>query len=439
MNFGQPITRIGRGIIARVGRHRARLASAARNTFGHYRSRTSLEQLSESAVEPYSLQDVPILARGIMVHRQGDDGYLKPDTTSDALLLNKTALALWWLCDGAKKVKDILAMLAWLFQEEEESLQADVLKTLRKFEAFGVMQRSGPDATARQKTRVSSRTKPRVFGVGWPFAPGTSSNSSRRPKNFDWTNDRDQATVPVTVCIGHGIPDSLEIPGPKIAWMVESPAISKIQRIPEFIEKNLDRMLESFEIILSPDRSFCSLDPKIQYHPAGSNLPWIPKRDYRIYPKSKLCSMLASDKLMVEGHRIRHEYAQKFKDHLDLFGGACGSPRIGSRTNALPDKGPGLMPYMFSITMENCQESLYYTEKLTDCFVTGTVPVYWGSEDIGEIFDERGIIILDKKFDIGSLNEKLYKDLTPHIKENFRIAKNLESSDDILFEKYIKR
>ena len=34
----------------------------------------------------------------------------------------------------------------------------------------------------------------------------------------------------------------------------------------------------------------------------------------------------------------------------------------------------------------------YFTEKLLDCFLTRTVPVYWGCPDIYEYFDLDGII-----------------------------------------------
>ena len=147
--------------------------------------------------------------------------------------------------------------------------------------------------------------------------------------------------------------------------------------------------------------------------------------------------MIASAKQMVDGHRVRLEYAEKLKGRLDLYGGACGSPKVTSEEYIL-DKSDGLAPYMFSVAMENCRVSLYYTEKLTDCFVTGTVPIYWGSDDIGEIFDEKGIIKLDDDFDISALNSNLYADMMPHIRNNFEIASTLEGADDALFDKYIR-
>ncbi len=32
------------------------------------------------------------------------------------------------------------------------------------------------------------------------------------------------------------------------------------------------------------------------------------------------------------------------------------------------------------IQVENSQIDTYFTEKLLDCFLTGTVPIYWGAQ-----------------------------------------------------------
>ena len=42
----------------------------------------------------------------------------------------------------------------------------------------------------------------------------------------------------------------------------------------------------------------------------------------------------------------------------------------------------------------------YFTEKLLDCFATGTIPVYLGAPDIGKVFNIDGIITLSDEFDI---------------------------------------
>jgi isopentenyl phosphate kinase len=51
---------------------------------------------------------------------------------------------------------------------------------------------------------------------------------------------------------------------------------------------------------------------------------------------------------------------------------------------------------------ENSIYPKYYTEKITDCFATGTIPIYYGDRSIGEDFDMNGIIFMDD-IDINNL------------------------------------
>ena len=55
-----------------------------------------------------------------------------------------------------------------------------------------------------------------------------------------------------------------------------------------------------------------------------------------------------------------------------------------------------LKDYRFSFAMENdCYES-YFTEKLHDCLLTGTMPIYLGAPNIGDFYNLDGIVIMDK-------------------------------------------
>ncbi len=275
-----------------------------------------------------------------------------------------------------------------------------------------------------------------VLGHGWHFAPGASSNSTRKPGLFDWTNDPARATADVTVYMGVGIPDGVGAPGRKIAWILESPAISEMQGTIRFVNENLDAVMDSYEVVLTSDRDFCRLHRRILYHPPGSNLPWVPEEQYGLHPKHRLCGMFASGKTMIEGHHRRQRVAERLQGKLDLFGGACGSPRLG--TGVHPDKSAGLLPYMFHVVMENARVPFYYTEKITDCFATGTVPIYWGSDCIGELFDTAGIIPFDgESFDLDQLSEDLYQEMLPAVRNNLARVRELESADDLLFRRYV--
>lgn len=42
---------------------------------------------------------------------------------------------------------------------------------------------------------------------------------------------------------------------------------------------------------------------------------------------------------------------------------------------------------MYSVVVESSQEKNYFSEKIIDCLITKTIPVYWGCPNINEFFD----------------------------------------------------
>ena len=56
-------------------------------------------------------------------------------------------------------------------------------------------------------------------------------------------------------------------------------------------------------------------------------------------------------------------------------------------------KESALGDYRFSVVIENTREAGYFSEKLIDCLICETLPIYWGAPDIEHFFDSRGMII----------------------------------------------
>lgn len=270
---------------------------------------------------------------------------------------------------------------------------------------------------------------------GFPFNPNHSSCSNRTPKNFLWKLPKDP-NLDTLVLIDYAITQHDYIP-PTVkslyGWICESRSI--VPHVMNYIIWNHEKLKTRFQKIFVSDRTITEISDLFIFCPAGSNLPWIPEHKYEIYEKTKLASMVASAKRMTKSHALRHEYADKFKDKLDLFGGACGSPRLPETDVINPwfSKLNGLKDYMFSVVIENDFYDGYYTEKITDCFATGTIPVYLGNPAIIDIFNKDGIILLDEKFDINSLTSDLYYSKMEAIKDNMERVKNLENSDDTLW------
>jgi hypothetical protein len=47
----------------------------------------------------------------------------------------------------------------------------------------------------------------------------------------------------------------------------------------------------------------------------------------------------------------------------------------------------GLIPYEYSIALENCNEKNYITEKFVDCVLCNTVPIYNGAPNVADVYD----------------------------------------------------
>jgi len=94
---------------------------------------------------------------------------------------------------------------------------------------------------------------------------------------------------------------------------------------------------------------------------------------------------------------------------------------------------------MFSVSIENDDSPGYFTEKLTDNFVMGTVPVYWGSREIvSKYFDPTGVIFLEDDPTLSTLSVEKYQSMMPAIERNFKLAQELPIEEDYFFEKYLK-
>jgi len=210
---------------------------------------------------------------------------------------------------------------------------------------------------------------------------------------------------------------------PKYIWLLESKQI--IQSVYDWIIANYDFVASRVDGILSCDKELCEKYPKFQYVMSNA-APWIEER--KIYEKTKLVSMISSNKSMVPGHRKRLEFVRKFRDQVDLYG-------RGFRD--LPRKEDGLRDYMFSIAVENAVYDTYFTEKLTDCFATGTIPIFYGCKGVTEYFNEDGIIFLDDDFDISTLTEELYYSKMDALRDNYQRSMKLPVAEDFIYKNYL--
>ncbi|MFZ9740372.1 MAG: hypothetical protein ACO3CQ_00580 [Candidatus Nanopelagicaceae bacterium] len=248
------------------------------------------------------------------------------------------------------------------------------------------------------------------------FAHAKTSSWYNESKNFDWIREYDKDFLVFTdasVTLSDQFKNKK-----KYAWLLESPEIMPEEYL--YVKNNYDK----FDIIFTFDKELLSISEKFKLIPFGGC--WIYEEDRKIHDKSKLVSLILSSKRITTGHKLRHQIKQRFSG-IDYFGD----------TSYIPNKILGLKDYYFSVSIENCKKDYLFSEKLVDCFITGTIPIYWGCPSIDKFFDTDGMIIFDKAEDIPSIIEsitpELYYDKMKSIKTNFELAKQYLIPDDLIY------
>lgn len=125
--------------------------------------------------------------------------------------------------------------------------------------------------------------------------------------------------------------------------------------------------------------------------------------------KNKLFSGVISGHNALDGHYFRLKILEKIKQKIEL-------DLYGKGHNFIPDKWDALYPYKFSLAMENSSQENYWTEKIMDCYLACTMPVYFGCPNINHFFPADSFITIDVNNLSYSLDEMAEK-LTPEYYE----------------------
>ena len=263
--------------------------------------------------------------------------------------------------------------------------------------------------------------------IGGGFQHDVCSSAGNTPKDIDWVRDKERTADNVGDISIH-IDFDMSRPPDKTkknyAWVLESSGF--LPSLISWVRGNIPFLEDNYELIFTHDKSLLPLSPKMRLIICNA-APWV--MDRKIHPKTKLVSMITSSKTSSPGHRYRMGVLEKYRGVVDCF---------GHGHNPIDKKEDGLNDYFFSIAVQNANYSNFFTEELTDCFATGTIPIFWGSEDIGEIFNENGIIRLTENFKIEDLSEDLYWSKFEFVKDNFERIMNLPTVEDFIYNNFIK-
>lgn len=143
---------------------------------------------------------------------------------------------------------------------------------------------------------------------------------------------------------------------------------------------------ESLALRRRQPRRFVSVPCMTRTWSVRRNIDWL--RGSSVPDKPKRLSWVTSDDAFLKGHRERLGFLAKLRERVefDLFGHGF---------NPIADKWDGIAPYRYSVAFENTTAPLYFTEKIMDCFVAGTMPIYVGSPSIGEFFPPEAMVRID--------------------------------------------
>lgn len=235
--------------------------------------------------------------------------------------------------------------------------------------------------------------------------------------NMSWNRDIDlsDTTKPLFATENDIInKDFLNFKGKKIAWLLE-PSLNK--HLSNWVLSNNNL----YDVILTHNKELSNKISNSIYVPFGGC--WISSEDWGLHKKTKNISIVASSKKELIGHRLRHKVIDKFPD-IELF---------GEGYNPIDNKITSLRDYKYQIVIENSRIPGYFTEKLIDCFITGTIPIYYGDPLIGDCFNTNGILQFSNTKILSKILQNLPYIDNEVILNNFNLAKQYILCEDYIF------
>jgi hypothetical protein len=147
-----------------------------------------------------------------------------------------------------------------------------------------------------------------------------------------------------------------------------------------------------------------SIYPNVTYE--QTSLPWHINKNYDFLKsltfndvkKSNRVSWITSNATDKPGHKLRMAFKDSLIEHRFDF------DLLGKGIKPISDKFDALSPYKYSIAIENYACDGYWTEKIADCFLSWTMPIYYGCTDILDYFPKDSLILIDPSNPKESIN-----------------------------------
>lgn len=207
---------------------------------------------------------------------------------------------------------------------------------------------------------------------------------------------------------------------------------------------------KDFDLVFTFDRRLLDRLPNARFVPfsAGIKLDF-QKRDFGLdllvetenlyVRKTRLISMLSSDKRMCSLHELRIDTARKLRRAGLADGFGTFDPDL-SYCRAFDT----VAPYRFSVVFENVIDDFFFTEKITNCFACQTIPIYVGAPCIGDFFNLDGIISVrpERVSDLEGICRKatasFYEERLSAVLDNYRRVMDYTHPLTWMLEKHIE-
>jgi len=271
------------------------------------------------------------------------------------------------------------------------------------------------------------------------------------PRKVQWERDRFDSSLPVF--FSHekmlNVRDDI-LKHRRFGLLFESRSQAEVYR-------DVSKVMNEYSLVFTHSSELLKAFPNSRWIPGGGI--WIGgshggRESPSIFPKSRDVSIVSSNKLRCPAHRMRYELARQLEHGrygVDVFRQTLGGDNspvqliASHETKLFGSHVPALwylQDYRYSIVMENFIDDFYFTEKILNCFASGTVPIYRGARDISKLFNSGGIISWDSPAQLvgkilPTLGDEDYKKRREAIAENFSLASKFRTIEDFIHDSYL--
>jgi hypothetical protein len=149
--------------------------------------------------------------------------------------------------------------------------------------------------------------------------------------------------------------------------------------------------------------------------------------EYTQVDKQFKVSFLRGNLLKLIGHHYRFElFGRKNEIQVPIQFWESIGERGADFNKWRQDKIDSFRPYQYSVCIENSSRENYFSEKITDCILNKTIPIYYGCSNIGDFYNQAGIIQVKNTDEIikaiNNLTPEYYESMLDIVEENYQKA-----------------